>query len=168
MPLILFFLFGGLAVAAAVGVRVCRNPLHSAMCMIGTMVSLAAIYLLHHAEFIFAIQLMVYAGAVMMLVIFVIMLLDLKREEALTAQIGGSKIFGFVVSALFFALLLVPLAAGLTGTAGDMTDEALARVGSVEFISEKLFGSYLLPFEVASVLLLVGLVGAVTLAKKRL
>jgi len=168
MTVLLFFVFAALAVLGAVGVLACRNPLHCAVSMVGTMVSLAVLYLLHHAEFIFAIQLMVYAGAVMMLVVFVIMLLDLRREESLTAQLAGSKLFGFVLSALLFALLLVPLAARLTGMTGDMSEDQLARVGSVEFIAEKLFGPYLLPFEVASVLLLVGLVGAVALAKKRL
>ena len=168
MTVLLFCIFAALAVLGAVGVLACRNPLHCAVCMVGTMVSLAVIYLLHHAEFIFAIQLMVYAGAVMMLVVFVIMLLDLRREESLTARLAGSKLFGFVVSALLFALLLVPLAGRLTGMKGDMSEAELVRTGSAEFIAEKLFGPYLLPFEAASVLLLVGLVGAVTLAKKRL
>lgn len=166
--IVLFFVLGALAVLGAIGVLLCRNPLHSAVCMVGTMISLAVIYLLHHAEFIFVIQLMVYAGAVMMLVVFVIMLLDLRREESLTAQLSGSKFFGFVVSGLLFAFLLVPLGARLTGMQGDMSKAELVRTGSVEFLSAKLFGPYLLPFEVASVLLLVGLVGAVALAKKRL
>jgi NADH-quinone oxidoreductase subunit J len=155
MTVLLFFVFAVLAVLGAIGVLTCRNPLHCAVSMVGTMVSLAVIYLLHHAEFIFAIQLMVYAGAVMMLVVFVIMLLDLQREESLTAQLAGSK-------------FLVPLGARLTGVIGDMSEAELVRTGSVEFIAAKLFGPYLLPFEVASVLLLVGLVGAVALAKKRL
>jgi NADH-quinone oxidoreductase subunit J len=168
MTVLLFFVFAVLAVLGAIGVLTCRNPLHCAVSMVGTMVSLAVIYLLHHAEFIFAIQLMVYAGAVMMLVVFVIMLLDLQREESLTAQLAGSKFFGFVLAAVLFALLLVPLGARLTGVIGDMSEAELVRTGSVEFIAAKLFGPYLLPFEVASVLLLVGLVGAVALAKKRL
>ncbi len=166
--ILLFFILGALAVLGAIGVLVCRSPLHSAVSMIGTMGSLAVIYLLHHAEFIFAIQIMVYAGAVMMLVVFVIMLLDLQREESVTAKLAGSKLFGFVISALLLGLLLVPLGARLTGMSGDMGKAELVRTGSVEFIAQKLFGPYLLPFEVASVLLLVGLVGAVALAKKRL
>lgn len=168
MILPLFFVFAALAVLAAVGVLACRNPIHSAMCMVGTMVCLAVIYLLHHAEFIFAIQLMVYAGAVMMLIVFVIMLLDIRREEALAARLRGSKFFGLAVSAGLFVVLLLPLGVRLTGTPGDMTRETLARVGSVEYLADQLFGAYLLPFEIASILLLVGLVGAVALAKKRL
>ncbi|HSH69093.1 MAG TPA: NADH-quinone oxidoreductase subunit J [Deferrisomatales bacterium] len=168
MPLILFFLFGGLAVAAAVGVLVCRNPLHSAMCMIGTMVSLAAIYLLHHAEFIFVIQIMVYAGAVMMLVVFVIMLLDLEKEERTSLVLTPGKFVALALGGLLAVLLLLPLTVRMTGVSGDMTVDALVAQGSVEFLADKLFSQYLLPFEVASVLLLVGLVGAVTLAKKKL
>lgn len=168
MLLPMFFLFAGLAVLAALGVLACRNPLHSALCLVGMMVSLAVIYLLHHAEFIFAIQIMVYAGAVTTLIVFVIMLLDIRKEEAQAARLSGSKLFGLLLSGLLAVLLLVPLGARLTGLTGTMTEQALMEQGSVEVVAEQLFGPYLLPFEVASVLLLVGLVGAVTLAKKKL
>jgi NADH-quinone oxidoreductase subunit J len=168
MPLILFFLFGGAAVAAAVGVLICRNPIHSAMCMIGTMVSLAAIYLLLHAEFIFVIQIMVYAGAVMMLVVFVIMLLDLQREESMSLRLSPGKFVAVALGGLLGVLLLLPLATRMAGVTGDMSVDALMAQGSVEFLADKLFNQYLLPFEVASILLLVGLVGAVALAKKKL
>jgi len=168
MLLFMFFLFAGLAVLGALGVLTCRNPLHSALCLVGMMVSLAVLYLLHHAEFIFAIQIMVYAGAVTTLIVFVIMLLDIRTEEAQTARLAASKLFGLLMAGLLFVLLLVPLGARLTGVTGTMTEQALMEQGSVELIAEQLFGPYLLPFEVASVLLLVGLVGAVTLAKKKL
>ncbi|MHB8764557.1 MAG: NADH-quinone oxidoreductase subunit J family protein [Deferrisomatales bacterium] len=168
MLLPMFFLFAGLAVLGALGVVLCRSPIRSALSLVGTMVALAVVYLLHHAEFIFVVQLMVYAGAVMMLVVFVIMLLDLRDAEAPEGRPAASKVFGMLMAGLFFVVLLLPLVAQLTGTLGDMSTEALGRVGNVQFIAEKLFGPYLLPFEVASVLLLVGLVGAVTLAKKRL
>ncbi|MBI5443279.1 MAG: NADH-quinone oxidoreductase subunit J [Deltaproteobacteria bacterium] len=163
-----FLIFAVLAVIAAVGVLVCRNPLHSALCMVSTMVSLAAIYLLHHAEFIAFVQIMVYAGAVMMLVVYVIMLLDVKHEAGRQAKLTGGNVFALVLSGLLFLGLLFPLAARLTGKLGDMSQAALMKTGSVEFLAEKLFGEYLLPFEVASVILTVGLVGAVALAKKKL
>lgn len=163
-----FLLFGALSVLGALGVLWFRNPIHSALSMVCTMVSLAAIYLLHHAEFIAFVQVMVYAGAVMMLVVYVIMLLDLKHEEGREAKLAGGKFFALALSGLLFLGLLFPLGARLTGRAGDMTEAALMKTGSVEFIAEKLFGAYLLPFEVASVILTVGLVGAVALAKKKL
>lgn len=166
--LIFFFLFGALAVLGAIGVLVSKNPLHSALCLVATMVCLAAIYLLHHAEFIAFVQIMVYAGAVMMLVVYVIMLLDLRQEETMVARISGGKVFAALLTCVLFLALLFPAALRLTGTPGDMTPAALAKAGSVAFIAEKLFGPYLLPFEIASVLLTVGLVGAVALAKKKL
>ncbi len=168
MALALFFIFAALAVLGGLGVLLCRNPIHSALSLVGTMVCLAVIYLLHDAEFIFAIQLMVYAGAIMTLMVFVIMLLDVRHEEAETARVTPAKVIGGVLAGLMVVVLLVPLAAGLTGRTGGMTEQVLARVGSVEYLAEKLFSLYLLPFEIASVLLLVGLVGAVTLAKKKL
>ncbi len=168
MALALFFIFAALAVLGGLGVLVARNPVHSALSLVGTMVCLAGIYLLHHAEFIFAIQLMVYAGAIMILIVFVIMLLDLRREEARPGRISPAKVFGLVMSGLLAVVLVVPLAAGLAGRQGDMSEQVLARVGSVQYLADKLFGAYLLPFEIASVLLLVGLVGAVALAKKKL
>ncbi|NTU60154.1 MAG: NADH-quinone oxidoreductase subunit J [Deltaproteobacteria bacterium] len=163
-----FFPFAALSVLGALGVLLCRSPLHSALCMVGTMVSLGVIYLLHHAEFLAFIQLMVYAGAVMMLVVYVIMLLDLKAEGKKAARITGAKLFGGVLSALLLLALLFPVCARLTGTRGAMTEAALMKVGSVQYIADGLFGAYLLPFEVASLLLTVGLVGAVALAKKKL
>jgi NADH-quinone oxidoreductase subunit J len=136
--------------------------------MIGTMVSLAIIYLLHHAEFIFAIQIAVYAGAVMMLILYVVFLLDIRKEEKQRAELKGVKIVAAGASGLMFLALLVPAAGKLTGRTSDMTDAAIAQQGSVQIIADQLFGAYLLPFEVASVVLLVGLVGAVALAKKKL
>ena len=163
-----FFAFGALAVLGALGVLVCRSPLHSALCLVGTMVALAVIYLLHHAEFIAFVQIMVYAGAVMMLVVYVIMLLDLKAEGQATSKLTGGKLVAGGLSGLLVLALLFPVCARLTGATGDMTVEALMKVGSTQFLADKLFGAYLLPFEVASVLLTVGLVGAVSLAKKKL
>ncbi|RMG93830.1 MAG: NADH-quinone oxidoreductase subunit J [Candidatus Dadabacteria bacterium] len=168
MALAMFFVFAAFAVLGGIGVILARNPIHSALSLVGTMVSLAVIYLLHHAEFIFAIQLMVYAGAIMTLIVFVIMLLDIRQEEAEPERLAFGRVIGMVLAGLMVVVLLVPVGAGLMGKPGDMTEEVLARVGSVQFLSEKLFTGYLLPFEIASVLLLVGLVGAVALAKKRL
>ncbi len=168
MMLAMFFLAAGVAVLGALGVLLCRNPIHSALSLVGTMVALAVVYLLHHAEFIFVIQLMVYAGAVMGLIVFVIMLLDVRREESATARFTPGKVVGVGLAGLFFVAILVPFTARLTGRMGGMTESALERIGSVQYLSDQLFGPYLLPFEIASVLLLVGLVGAVTLAKKKL
>ncbi len=111
---------------------------------------------------------MVYAGAVMMLLIFVIFLLDVREEEKMRARLKGVKVVSVAAGGLIFLALMLPVAGVLTGKKGEMTDAAIANIGSVELISAELFTNYLLPFEVASLVLLVGLVGAVTLAKKKL
>jgi NADH-quinone oxidoreductase subunit J len=111
---------------------------------------------------------MVYAGAVMMLLVYVIMLLDIRHEEAVRSRLTGGKVFAAILGGALLLALLYPLGAHLTGTPGTMTAAALTKTGSVEFLADQLFGAYLLPFEAASVLLTVGLVGAVALAKKKL
>lgn len=169
MTIALFFIMALLAVAGGVGVIAFRNPMHSALSMITTMIALAVIYLLQNAEFIAAIQISVYAGAVMMLIVYVIFLLDLKKESALTtAMFTSNRFVAAGLGILVFLVLLLPVMGTVTGKKGDMTEAMLVKVGSVQYMADKLFTVYLLPFEVASVLLLVGLVGAVALAKKKL
>lgn len=168
MVTFMFYLCAALAVTGALGVIGCRNPMHSALSMIGTMLSLAVIYLLHKAEFIAAIQIGVYAGAVMMLIIYVIFLLDIRKESSHRAQLRSTKLIGVGAGALVFLIMLLPVAGELTGAKGEMTEAKLMSEGSVQFLAEKLFTQYLLPFEVASLVLLVGLIGAIALAKKKL
>ncbi len=168
MTTILFFIMAAIAVVAALGVISLRNPMHSALAMIATMLSLAVIFLLHHAEFIAAIQISVYAGAVMMLIIYVIFLLDIRKESERRAVIGSNKVIAMVLGAGAFVALMIPAATKLAGKKGQMTEATLEKVGSVQFLADSLFNKYLLPFEVASLVLLVGLIGAVALAKKKL
>lgn len=169
MIIVLFFLCAVLAVVSALGVITFRSPMHSAISMIVTMISLAVIYLLNKAEFIAAIQISVYAGAVMMLIVYVIFLLDLKKEAALSTEMfTRNKVVAAGLGALVLVVLMLPVAGTITGRKSDMTDATLAKVGSIQFLADKLFTTYLLPFELASILLLVGLVGAVALAKKKL
>ena len=165
---ILFFALAALAVVAALGVVALRNPLHSALCMLANMVALACIYVLHRAEYVWIFQIMVYAGGVMMLVIFVIFLLDIRKETADPKETAGKKLIATVVGAVVVLSLLFPLAAKLTGRTGTTPDSLFGTEKGLAHFAQQLFGTYLLPFELASLLLLVGLVGAVTLAKKKL
>lgn len=165
---ILFFALAALAVVAALGVVALRNPLHSALCMLANMVALACIYVLHRAEYVWIFQIMVYAGGVMMLVIFVIFLLDIRKETADPKETAGKKLIATVVGAVVVLSLLFPLAAKLTGRTGATPDTLFGTEEGLAHFARQLFGTYLLPFELASLLLLVGLVGAVTLAKKKL
>lgn len=143
-----------------------RNPVMSAIYLIANFFCLAALYLLLRAQLLAVLQVIVYAGAIMVLVVFVIMLLNLGDEEHLTERFNVRKITGVVLS---FGLLLEfafifgmptssPSAAGLSGHAAD--------IGTVESMGHALFGKFLLPFEITSILLLAAIIGAVVLAKK--
>jgi len=163
---VMFFIFAALAVLGGLGVIIAKNPLHSALSLIGTMVSIAVIYILLHADFIAALQIAVYAGAVMMLIIFTIFLVDMGpgTNDKRTNSLG---ILGLIVGGLVFIAIALFVRMP-TGGKGEMTQAMLEKTGTVQYIAEQLFTNYLLPFELASILLLVGLVGAVALAKKKL
>ena len=139
-----------------------RNPVTSAMFLVLTIVSLAGLFVLLHAFFLAAVQVLVYAGAVMVLFLFVIMLLDLKAEERRRARAfgiaGGSISVGALLAIFLISLSHTPLAA---------TDSPSVEGGTVR-LGKLLFTQYLLPFEIVSVLLLVAMVGVVLLSKKEL
>lgn len=164
---VLFYLFGAVALATAVLMILQRNPVMSAIYLIGNFFCIAALYLLLKAQFLAVIQVVVYTGAIMVLVIFVIMLLNLGDEQKLAEQFSVKKVIGMVLAAgLLLEMLYV------FGIAGDGSTPALHReagsVGLAGTIGEALFGRFLLPFEITSVLLLAAIVGAVVLAKKRI
>jgi NADH-quinone oxidoreductase subunit J len=165
MDVILFLVFASIAVVCAVNVVVQTHPISSALSLIGVMGALAVLYLLLGAEFIAMAQVIVYAGAVMVLFIFVIMLLNAgaeeKRGRSLAVQLVGVPGFLVLLSLLGYAVLrLFPHAA--TVKFGGFTG------GKAEDIGRLLFTRYLLPFEVTSVLILIAIIGAIVLAKKEL
>jgi NADH-quinone oxidoreductase subunit J len=161
----LFFLLAAVALISGVLVVFQRHPLRSALWLIVNFFAVAGIYLLAHAEFIAAIQVIVYAGAIMVLFLFVIMLLNLREpEEAPRQPYISQKLLGIIL-ALGTGLLLV------YGFSQAILPEAKAMapgLGNTESIARLLFTEYLLPFEVTSILLLVAIVGAVILAKSKL
>ncbi|HXZ10857.1 MAG TPA: NADH-quinone oxidoreductase subunit J [Candidatus Sulfotelmatobacter sp.] len=164
VPFILFFVFAGIAVAGAVLLIVAREPIHSALSLILVMVSLAVLYLLLGAEFIAAVQIIVYAGAIMVLFVFVIMLLNAGVEErtdwSKLAKYAGLPLAGF---------LLIELAYWLARPAAGMTAALHAARGMgaapTRALSEMLFRDYLFPFEATSILILIAILGALVLAK---
>ncbi|WP_263415638.1 NADH-quinone oxidoreductase subunit J family protein [Terriglobus albidus] len=166
MHLALFFIFGGLAVLAALNLLLQRHPINSALSLVVVMMSLAVLYWSLGAEFLAAAQIIVYSGAVMVLFVFVIMLLNAGEEE----RTRGSKIAsiaGFPGAAAIFCLLSFVFLSeghklGLSHLGGSL-DEASSNISQ---ISSLLFTDLLLPFEVTSVLILVAILGAVVLAKK--
>jgi NADH-quinone oxidoreductase subunit J len=159
---ILFYIFAGLTLGFGSLVLIRRNPVTSAMFLVLTLVSLTGLFVLLHAYFLAAIQILVYAGAVMVLFLFVIMLLDLKAEEGRRIRmfaVAGATVSVGVIGAVFVACLRhsKPGGGGLPTIEGGTI--ALGRL---------LFTRYLLPFEIVSVLLLVAMVGVILLSKKDL
>ncbi|MGI8729207.1 MAG: NADH-quinone oxidoreductase subunit J family protein [Solirubrobacteraceae bacterium] len=167
MAEVLFFLAGMGAIAGAIGVVTVRNPFYSVLALVCHLLSLAALFLLLRAEFVAAAQVVVYAGAVMVLYVFVVAYVG-GQGEPLGARPGRglravAVLFGAV---LFVELAIATLGSGLTliGTNGA---EIEAGFGSPAQIGELLLTRFLLPFEVASFLLLIAAVGAVVLARRR-
>jgi len=164
LPFILFFVFGLLAVAGAVMLILAREPIHSALALILVMISLAVIYLLPGAEFIAAVQIIVYAGAVMVLFVFVIMLLNMGLEE----RTDFSKLAKYAGLPLGFVLLLEIahwMFHSQIGAAIANGPEPATAFSTVE-LSKLLFRPYLLPFEATSILILIAILGALVLARK--
>ena len=163
METVVFFFFALVSVASALLVITRRNPIHSALWLILCFFSLAAIYVLLSAHFIAIIQIMIYVGAIMVLVLFVIMLLNLSDEELGGAKRTVLKFFGVILSGVFMVLL----ANGVKMLAPQTAVSVAEEFGTAAMVGKLLFTDYLLPFEIASVLLLTAMIGAVVLAKRR-
>jgi len=167
MHLILFIVFAGFCLAGAVNLLLQTHPINSALSLIVVMTSLAVLYLLLGAEFLAAAQVIVYAGAIMVLFTFVVMLLNAGREER-TRGSRAAAIVGFpAVVALLSVAATVLTHAGKFGTAA-FGDNLSSQPGStnLDMLSSVLFTNLLLPFEVTSVLILVAILGAVALARQ--
>jgi NADH-quinone oxidoreductase subunit J len=164
MLALLFLLFGGLAIGCAISMVVQRNPLYSAISLIGVFISLASLYVMLSAPFIAAVQVIVYAGAIMVLVVFVIMLLNVEEEEKRRLRLSF-----LVPTAIALAAVLIAEAAFViysVQSARAPQDPSSSDVGLTASIGAGLFTKYLLPFEITSVLLLMAIVGAMTLARR--
>jgi NADH-quinone oxidoreductase subunit J len=159
---ILFYIFAALALACGVMVLVSRNPVNSAMFLVLTIASLAGLFVLLEAFFLAAIQILVYAGAVMVLFLFVIMLLDLKVEER-----RKIKVLGMVGGVVSVGTILAIFFRSLSATTLSPTRAPDFHAGTID-LGKLLFSQYLLPFEIVSVLLLVAMVGVILLSKKDL
>lgn len=167
MPTFLFYFFAVISVVTALLMICSKNAVYSALYLIGTLFSLACIFLLLHAEFLAAIQVLVYAGAIMVLFLFVIMLLNVGREKRTPIRLKGQKVVGlvFALGVLIFVLLRNRQVT-LPEAIGPFSPDKLAELGGVKTIGWFLFTDYLLPFEITSILLFVAIIGAVTLAQR--
>jgi NADH-quinone oxidoreductase subunit J len=163
---LLFYIFATGGIVSALLVVTRRNPIISAICLVVNFFCLAGIYLTLHAQFIAVIQILVYAGAIMVLFVFVIMLLNLGDERRLRDGFTWKKVvaggFGFgVFMELVYIFMMHP------GTTSIEMERA-TNVGTVEAVGHVLFTRFLFPFEVTSLLLTAAIVGAIVLAKKKL
>ncbi|ACH40909.1 NADH dehydrogenase I, J subunit [Citrifermentans bemidjiense Bem] len=167
MESIFFLVVATVAVISSILVVTCKNPINSALSLVMTFFCLATFYVMLDAPFMAATQVIVYAGAIMVLIIFVIMLLNVKAESG---KRGSHAVFAGSVLGLFalFQTVWFLSKGSMTGATGTMDKAQIISVGHVELIGKALFTDFLLPFEITSVLLLAAIVGAVILAKKKI
>jgi len=164
MTTVLFIIFAGLAIGCAVSMVSQSNPLYSAISLIGVFIALASLYVTLAAPFIAAVQVIVYAGAIMVLVIFVIMLLNVEHAEP-----RRKRLRFLVPVALGMAAILIAETAFIlysVQTSDNKLPGNLSDVGLTHSIGVQLFTGYLLPFEITSILLLMAIVGAMSLARR--
>ena len=160
----LFILFAGMAIGCAISMVAQRNPLYSAISLIGVFISLACLYVTLSAPFIAAVQVIVYAGAIMVLVVFVIMLLNIDQAERQPRRLRSLVPIAVGLAAVLFAeaafMIFFVQASPATPA------HTVSNVGLTASIGTGLFTSYLLPFEITSILLLMAIVGAMSLARR--
>ena len=167
METLFFLIISMVALVSAILVTTCRNPINSALALIMTFFCLATYYVMLDAPFMAAVQVMVYAGAIMVLMVFTIMLLNIRVDSTKKHfhKIVLGSIIGFftLVNTVFMLLKGQP-----AQPTGPYSGEMIKQVGHTELIGREMFTNFLLPFEITSILLLLAIVGAVILAKKKI
>jgi NADH-quinone oxidoreductase subunit J len=162
---VFFFYFSSITVISAILTVSLRNPIQSTIALLSALLHVAGLFILLHAEFIAAMQIIIYAGAILVLYLFVLMLLNLKGDETVLHQQFG---FGLFFSAVLLGEILLALfQSPLLDKVPPLSIESAPFRGNTESIGFALFTDYLLPFEMIGILLLGGIVGALVLAKQR-
>ncbi len=165
MEAIFFYIVALVALGSGLIVVLSKNPVNSALGLVNTFFCLAIFYVMLYAPFMAAVQIMVYAGAIMVLILFVIMLLNLGTEARKRYTHG--VVWSSFASLLVLLNVLVFIKRGqVSGAEGEITKTTIMNSGHTEMIGRTMFTEFLLPFEIASILLLVAIVGAIILAKK--
>jgi NADH-quinone oxidoreductase subunit J len=167
-----FALFAVMAIGGALAMVMAKNPVASLLYLVVAFFSMSGIFVLLDAHFIAAVNVIVYAGAILVLFLFVIMLLNLGSTERADLRGPFYRLIAIAAGGALFGLLFVMLREGqVTGMAGGMgqatMDALLESRGAVGVIAEPMFRSYLVPFEITSLLLLVAIVGAIVLARRK-
>ncbi|HEX9741228.1 MAG TPA: NADH-quinone oxidoreductase subunit J [Nitrospiraceae bacterium] len=164
MAQLFFFYLAGVIVLTSVLVVALRNPVYSVLSLLIMFFHVAGLYVTLHAEFVAAVQIIVYAGAILVLYLFVVMLLNVKREDRYHAQLPLGALLGVT---LLTEVILLMLHQGSAPSPPKAIPPARA-IGNTEAIGEVLYSTYVFPFEVASLILLVAMIGAIVLAKRDL
>ena len=166
---VVFAVSAVVVLAGAAGVVFSRNPVHAALSLVGTLFGVAVLFVAQHAHFLAAVQVIVYAGAIVVLFLFVIMLLGVDREEDIEVeQLRGQRPAAAVIAVLLLAEVVLLAGNEWTTGASSVAGKASGKGENVEKLAESIFTRYLLPFEITSVLLVIAVVGAVVLARRPL
>ena len=167
---ILFFTVAALTVAAGVGVIALKNPVHAALSLLTTFLMVAVLFVIRHAEFLAAVQVLVYAGGIMVLFLFVIMLVNVRGVQPesafLTRWAPLAIVGGVLVGALLALLVLLGVLATGSGDAAALQTVDGELVGNTEAVGITLYTTYLVPFEIVSVVLLVAMIGAIIFGRR--
>ena len=168
---VVFWVFAPISIGSAIGMLFQRNAVHAALFLIVNFFTIAVFFLILGAPFLFAVQIIVYAGAIMVLFLFVIMLLGVDREETLIEQLRGQRPLAIVLGLAIAVELFFAIRAGVGfATRGpENFDEVANRglVGNAEALSRVLFRNYFFPFEVTSILLIIAAIAVMVLASRR-
>lgn len=163
MSQLFFGYFAVVIMATSVLVVALRNPIYSALSLLIMFFHVAGLYVTLHAEFLAAVQVIVYAGAILVLYLFVVMLLNVKREERYHTQLPVAGLLGVT---LVTEMILLVVRQHTADSSAPAAADAASTTGNTELLGEVLYSTYLFPFEVASLILLVAMIGAIILAKK--
>jgi|SRR5208283_1159527 len=166
LPKLYFGYFSIVMVVISLLIITRKNPVHSILWMLALFFHIAGLYLFLNAEFLAAVQLILYAGAILVLFLFVIMMLNLK-EEVLDDRFSGDWPIAVFVGGTILVLILIALIALTQGPLGSYTIQAIQAETHAKVLGRVLYTEYLFPFEIASLILLIAVVGAMVLAKKR-
>jgi NADH-quinone oxidoreductase subunit J len=168
VDLLVFVASAVIVLAGAIGVIVARNPVHSALMLVMTLFGIAVLFVAQEAHFLAAVQVIVYAGAIVVLFLFVIMLLGVDRQEAVDQDpLQGQRPTAIALGIIAFAQLIILGGTANWATGNLSTAGQAGGVGSnVEKLARSIFTRYLLPFEITSALLVIAVIGAVVLARK--
>jgi NADH-quinone oxidoreductase subunit J len=162
---VIFFIMAAVALGAALGMVLARNPVHAALLLVSVLIAIAVMFLLQDAQLLAAVQIIVYAGAIVVLFLFVIMLLGVDRHESLADPVPYQRPAAIILGVIGLAEVL--FLAGHHWTTGAPTGKSLsADGGNVEAVARSLFTDYIWPFEITAILLVVAVVGGVVLARR--